>query len=74
MFLRYKTQPTSSPPLGYALTEHLIIMVIMLSSVPPQGSLRMGFTRGLIIKQAPLEESESPPSSLTFRLMLILFW
>ena len=45
MFLRYKTQPTSSPPLGYALTEHLIIMVIMLSSVPPQGSLRMGFTK-----------------------------
>ena len=28
----------------------------------------------LIIKQAPLEKCESPPSSLTFRLMLILFW
>lgn len=64
----------SFPSLGLRLVEHLIIMVIMLSSVPPQGSLRMGFTRGSIIKQAPLEESESPPSSLTFRLMLILFW
>ena len=74
MFLTYKSKPTSSPPLGYALTKHLTIMVIMLSSVPPQGSPRMGFTRVSIIKQAPLEKSESPPSSLTFRLMLILFW
>ena len=58
MFLTYKSKPTSSPPpLGYALTELLTIMVIMLSSVPPQGSPRMGFTRVSIIKQA--EESES---------------
>ena len=28
----------------------------------------------LVIKQAPLEEHESLSSSLTFRLMLILFW
>ena len=27
-----------------------------------------------VINQAPLEECESSPTSLTFRLMLILFW
>ena len=53
----------------------------MLAIVLYQGFLRMTVYRAgevcqslLIIEQVPLEQREAPPTSLTFRLMLVVFW